>query len=538
MDPAGDLDRISALPDDLLHHILGFLPDATAASRTAVLSRRWRRVWTHAQRLALLDTETTCGDGGAWCRFQKFVDWAIAQRGDADMGSLDIRMERFGCDSPERVDEWLRYAMEHVVESFCLHLPFKKGPPGGTSYQRVAGLPSHGRATSIRMSLPHCRLQLPKAAAPAKYAALTTLALCAVSFSDEAAAPAAGGDEGRRTLGDFVSSCCPRLRKLDVSFPVGLPQLVLRAEELEELYIFSADDLLILDVTAPKLRVLSLLSSFFNNADDKVARIAAPALEEIGINFVTNHRRPELNIHDLASVRRLVDLDLDMLGQHYRRTDVGFWLLENCPGVEYVDISLNHCAAGKAPASEFVDQVSEGAAPFANVRSMDLQADIFPCPHLVASVSSLLSRCPLLRSLRLKFTKGYYQASCLDPQDEWLRHYFRDESEASTSPKKFVLDNLGEVEVEISGVTGADEHMDLVSLLFESSNSIKSMTLRTTTKMPCAVYLRQMMNQKLMKIPCTDRGRWQFGENVYAWTCYAAGDLVQAEGNSTDSTYN
>uniref|UniRef100_M8C3Z4 F-box domain-containing protein n=1 Tax=Aegilops tauschii TaxID=37682 RepID=M8C3Z4_AEGTA len=45
-------DRLSALPDDLLQHILSFAPPKTGAS-TAVLSRRWRPVWLRAGALSL-----------------------------------------------------------------------------------------------------------------------------------------------------------------------------------------------------------------------------------------------------------------------------------------------------------------------------------------------------------------------------------------------------------------------------------------------------------------------------------------------------
>jgi hypothetical protein len=54
---AGDLDRISALPDDLLHVILGCAETAPAVTRTAVLSQRWRHAWCHAKSLTFQDGE-------------------------------------------------------------------------------------------------------------------------------------------------------------------------------------------------------------------------------------------------------------------------------------------------------------------------------------------------------------------------------------------------------------------------------------------------------------------------------------------------
>ncbi|KAL6649505.1 hypothetical protein ACP70R_013729 [Stipagrostis hirtigluma subsp. patula] len=164
MGSAGDLDRISALPDDLLHLILTFVREATAVTRTAALSQRWRRVWVHARDLSFFYGKVIRG-GADPGRAVGFVDWVFAQRGDADIGSLNIDMSRSpphawtsppdvdlgspGGTSPgERVSGWLRYAMRTVAGSFRLDLPHAE--TGHGTVDDVVELPGRGRMTSIR----------------------------------------------------------------------------------------------------------------------------------------------------------------------------------------------------------------------------------------------------------------------------------------------------------------------------------------------------------------------------------------------------
>ncbi|KAK1667564.1 hypothetical protein QYE76_055723 [Lolium multiflorum] len=45
-------DRISALPNDVLQHVLSFAP-AREAAATAILSRRWRSVWRQTAAIIL-----------------------------------------------------------------------------------------------------------------------------------------------------------------------------------------------------------------------------------------------------------------------------------------------------------------------------------------------------------------------------------------------------------------------------------------------------------------------------------------------------
>ncbi|XP_065872606.1 uncharacterized protein [Euphorbia lathyris] len=52
-------DRISSLPDPLLHHILSFLLSTVDAIQTDILSKRWQNQWTH---VPVLIFDSGCGE--------------------------------------------------------------------------------------------------------------------------------------------------------------------------------------------------------------------------------------------------------------------------------------------------------------------------------------------------------------------------------------------------------------------------------------------------------------------------------------------
>ena len=100
MDSAGDpIDRISALPNELLHAILAFVDYAHA-------------VTTHKHRCTLPE---------------KAIEWT-----------------QHRCTLPEEAIEWTRYAVWHAADSF-LSVPQK----GTTTIE----LPSHGR-TGVHLAQP------------------------------------------------------------------------------------------------------------------------------------------------------------------------------------------------------------------------------------------------------------------------------------------------------------------------------------------------------------------------------------------------
>jgi hypothetical protein len=124
-------------------------------------------------------------------------------------------------------------------------------------------------------------------------------------------------------------------------------------------------------------------------------------------------------------------------------------------------------------------------------------------------------------------------------QSSW--RCFCDEVDTWKFHRKFSLGYLEEV--TIRGFLGADEDMELLTLLFEGSNSIRNLTLHAITSFPGHVSLERMMAeedekdtesivQKLMKIPHTDRECWHFGKDA-TWTSYAAEkDMDHGHSNS------
>jgi hypothetical protein len=122
---------------------------------------------------------------------------------------------------------------------------------------------------------------------------------------------------------------------------------------------------------------------------------------------------------------------------------------------------------------QLVDLTWEGKAPLARVRSLCVRASCYLKDGFVASMSSLLLRCPHLTSLSVDLG-----ASSLSPST-WA--CFCDDA----VPDK--LEIRGKValespeEVEMTGFGGTQEGMQLVALLFEST--IKRTGSSTVTRL-------------------------------------------------------
>ncbi|EEE53318.1 hypothetical protein OsJ_36314 [Oryza sativa Japonica Group] len=326
---AAAVDLISELSDDVLLHILSFLPAASDVARTTVLSRRWRHLWSAAPCLRFAvepapppSTSSRRADTGS--RLVAAVDSVLARRAidGADVETLKISFvfssspndgggggrSAFDGDWHDHADDiesehvaaWLRFAERHVTGDFRLDVPTLP------RQRRQAELPSSARFKSMRLWLAYAELTVPTAAAAAAdraFAALTDVRLSTVKVDDV---------NGRRLCDLFSSpACCPRLRRLTLKL-LGLP------------------DVKAVEVDAPGLRELAVTGV---SVDEMAAppMISAPRLRRLtfesdetcrgGGLMVLDGARMEIDIlsHGFSGVAD--NRDLAWFLQHYAAAD-------------------------------------------------------------------------------------------------------------------------------------------------------------------------------------------------------------------------
>ncbi|CAO2144544.1 unnamed protein product [Urochloa humidicola] len=110
-------DRISVLPNELLHAILVHLRSTRAAARTGVLSRRWRRVWTSLSELVLEEHADASTPPSPPTRTKP--------RSSSDSGSLCQQPATTDASWPGALRGGCTFASDRVVGVLSLHLPLQ-----------------------------------------------------------------------------------------------------------------------------------------------------------------------------------------------------------------------------------------------------------------------------------------------------------------------------------------------------------------------------------------------------------------------------
>ncbi|CAN6351589.1 unnamed protein product [Urochloa humidicola] len=435
-------DRISGLPDELLHLILLRLASIAAAVRTSVLSRRWRRVWTHMPELVLPSPPATSSAD------LDSIDAVLRSSSAPSLHALKIDVSNIGqFDVPaHRVARWLRFASERLAGGLHVDLPRASGSrlPGlrlDFNLRRVfcetaeeLALPLCERATEMQINLGMNFFLRPPPAG--SFAALTYLKIGSAQMN--------GGE-----LGSVVSSAqCPRLRKLWLSGIklVAAYDVTICSGSLECLY-YSASETGKLEITAPMLLEI--------RASELEAYIVAPKLEKVewtGSSYDPGRHKFGVAPRHLRS--------LSIMYSTY------FSILISSAGLMQIFDTVNELMVSLA--------LLEGIEGYVNfLTDMDklsvcetLIILLFRNTHALAPVMlHLLRRCRCVRKLKLLYNRS--TPSKTEP--------------CSTSgcpcllPESYGMDNCtfdALEEIEISFFTGSAEEEEFVKLLLSRCNMV------------------------------------------------------------------
>ncbi|PNT71623.1 uncharacterized protein LOC106865939 [Brachypodium distachyon] len=330
----------------------------------------------------------------------------------------------------EQVRAWLRHGMARVLRSFVLEVP--PCPPPATTNRRekkstgnrnagaaaaredreALALPSTALADTMALTLGDAALSLP-VPSEAEFLALRDLLLSNARIN-----------EGRR-LGELLSSpSCPLLRRLRLEHLVGMEELELQAEKLEELTIMGARNLYWLEVDAPYLRRLCVTECLELESNRGHMAITANVLEALTCSNIC--KMQELQF-DAPSVRVIEKLPLWTHGHadHVARNAAAISILNHCPAARRLSLHLHVPDYMRELIADvtglvmvdfqsiLVDDIPE----LRNITSLTVTISTWKGHSYAAGLAKLIAQCINLERLSIHVRRGSLQnpsLACLD----------------------------------------------------------------------------------------------------------------------------
>ncbi|CAD6223568.1 unnamed protein product [Miscanthus lutarioriparius] len=298
-EPEDSRDRISELPDSILHLILVLVPLVDAA-RTCVLSRRWRGFWKRLPLLFFDDVQAP-----RVSRFPDLVDGVLrGYADDVDMGDLFVSVyRRDSVDDPVGFVATLAdLAAQRISGRFVLYLSpaaFNLHPeeflknlypdPEDDAEEEEAGDGAVHHLHGVDLGMPTTEM----------FAKLTKLFISGVRFTD-------GGEE----LSQVVSLCCPCIKRLELHRISGLRWLTVFAQSLVSMVLSRILVLEQLLVAAENLRHMLVDKCFVLSNTRAFMFLCVPALEQL----LWEDRCPEVIRHWMlpSCLRSLVVAELEL----------------------------------------------------------------------------------------------------------------------------------------------------------------------------------------------------------------------------------
>ncbi|KAL1219923.1 F-box/LRR-repeat protein [Cardamine amara subsp. amara] len=210
------LDFISSLPDEILHHILSFLP-TNLAIQTCVLSKRWRHIWRNTPSISLECNEFCAHKVHKTLKYhkaRKLLSFRLDFHFDSDLidfpGGTVTHHRYFAADA------WIKFALsrhpENLSLDFCL-----------SNYKKYM-FPDKFYATSsikrLHLALNNCTTLIPRS--KVFWPSLKHLCLDRCNIPDESAAKILSGCP---VLESLTLTLCSVLVRLDLAKSIHLKRL-------------------------------------------------------------------------------------------------------------------------------------------------------------------------------------------------------------------------------------------------------------------------------------------------------------------------
>ncbi|CAN0841425.1 Putative F-box/LRR-repeat protein At3g18150 [Linum grandiflorum] len=272
------VDRISNLPDSILHHIVSFL-DFRSAVKTCLLSKQWECVWKHVHALNLQPSFRE------YSQYETFVDKLLSLRYPLQVSKLFWNMRIYGWQPKEKenpIDDCkfsllrkvVRYAVSHGAQHFDL-----KPIYNDKSKIPLFELFDSTSDSVITLELVRFDIYCQPERSPPRFRFLTTLKLKSCCFSADEDQLAHEPFSQFPSLKDLVLLRCELVAKRDWRLRVsGLELVNLRISDIKAHK---------LEIFAPKLKSLILDT----NPRIEFSKLTLPSLVHAEIQSSRYHWR-------------------------------------------------------------------------------------------------------------------------------------------------------------------------------------------------------------------------------------------------------
>ncbi|CAL5086312.1 unnamed protein product [Urochloa decumbens] len=462
-------DRISGLPDDLLHSILLRANLGTFdAARTSVLSRRWRRVWSHLPDLSFIQDRR---DPDSHARARDRVDAALEAYSAPTASRLDIfEPPSWPLVPVSRVASWLGFASRRLAGELRMSLRcgqiFYYYEEEEEEEEEELVIPLCERATAITIHHLCCTMRFRLPPDDSAFAALAKLEIRDARLVG-------------RELEGVVSSRCPRLKELALDVITLLPlqrggdaaALSIRSTSLECLKISYAG-FGRLQVAAPELQKL-----FLTKDQCHTRIVAAPKLAELYYDDLSSYDNGDVPIsHQFIEA-----------GRHLRRMGIRLanaaTLMRQFDTVDELVLGV-YIPEGVQPYERFLEDTN--VLPKCKVLKVFLSLQRHA---LEPTMLRLLRKCVGIKKLVFRVNYFYtppedYYSSCklLGCPCDWLDNH---------KAEDIIMDSLEEVEIENSVCRKDDMVVELVKLLCKCSMIFREKVHITISEGGGSEYLRE-----------------------------------------------